>query len=69
MSVADRLVLAWGANAPLAALEVAKVAARATEYGVAPMCLGTTKSGQPRHPLMLAYDTELVPWVMSATKD
>lgn len=27
------------------------------------LCLGTTKSGEPRHPLMLAYATKLEPWV------
>lgn len=26
------------------------------------MCLGTAKDGHPRHPLMLAYDTPLIPW-------
>lgn len=25
-------------------------------------CLGTTKNGSPRHPLMLPYTTELQPW-------
>lgn len=25
-------------------------------------CLGTAKDGNPRHPLMLAYDTPLQPW-------
>ena len=28
-----------------------------------PMCLGTTKSGEPRHPLYVARDTPLAPWV------
>ncbi|MHC2215545.1 DUF1643 domain-containing protein [Rhizobium leguminosarum] len=27
-----------------------------------PMCWGTAQDGQPRHPLMLAYATPLVPW-------
>jgi hypothetical protein len=27
-----------------------------------PLCLGTTKAGQPRHPLMLRSDTPLVRW-------
>jgi hypothetical protein len=26
------------------------------------MCLGVAKDGHPRHPLMLPYDTPLVPW-------
>ncbi len=29
-------------------------------------CLGTTKSGEPRHPLMLAYSTEMVKWQQPA---
>lgn len=28
-----------------------------------PMCLGTTRRGEPRHPLYVAADTQLVPWV------
>lgn len=26
------------------------------------MCLGTSADGNPRHPLMLPYATELMPW-------
>lgn len=29
----------------------------------APMCLGVTKRGEPRHPLYVAADTRLVPWL------
>jgi hypothetical protein len=29
----------------------------------APMCLGTTQRGEPRHPLYVTGDTQLVPWV------
>jgi len=28
-----------------------------------PMCLGITQHGEPRHPLYVARDTQLVPWV------
>ena len=28
-----------------------------------PMCLGTTQRGEPRHPLYISADTQLVPWV------
>ena len=31
-------------------------------FGRPLMCLGTAKDGHPRHPLMLAYDTPLMPW-------
>lgn len=33
-----------------------------TKAGANPMCWGTALDGQPRHPLMLAYVTPLVPW-------
>lgn len=26
------------------------------------MCFGHTKAGDPKHPLMLGYDTRLIPW-------
>lgn len=32
------------------------------EAGAKPMCWGISLDGQPRHPLMLAYATPLVPW-------
>lgn len=53
-----RTVLAWGANLR---------ADRLAEIGLIPgvewaRCLGVTKSGMPRHPLMLPYDTPLIPY-------
>ena len=27
-----------------------------------PLCLGTTRLGQPRHPLYVSHETTLVPW-------
>jgi hypothetical protein len=33
-----------------------------SQAGARPMCWGTALDGQPRHPLMLAYATPLVPW-------
>lgn len=35
---------------------------RISESGVEAKCFGLTKSGDPKHPLMLGYDTELQPW-------
>lgn len=32
--------------------------------GREPLCLGTTKDGQPRHPLMLRNDAQLQPWAV-----
>lgn len=62
---ADIHIVAWG---PLSKLpkplrnrwrEVTDVLLSA---GAKPMCWGTALDGQPRHPLMLAYATPLVPW-------
>jgi len=62
---ADIHIVAWG---PLAKLpknlrnrwrDVVDVMNRA---GCKPMCWGTAQDGQPRHPLMVAYATPLVPW-------
>jgi len=33
-----------------------------TDSGKPVLCLGKTKSGDPKHPLMLGYDTALVKW-------
>lgn len=54
------VIVAWGAY-PLAllpdhALDVV------TAFPIPLMCLGTTASGAPKHPLYLAADTPLVEW-------
>lgn len=65
MREAPVVIAAWG---PLAKLPPHlrgrwyKVATIAERAGATLMCLGTAQDGQPRHPLMLAYDTPLVPW-------
>lgn len=59
-------IVAWGPLSKLPAplrgrwREVTDVLLSA---GAKPMCWGTAMDGQPRHPLMLAYTTPLVPWV------
>ena len=56
------VVMAWGGSLPntmIAREAVVNVAALA---GLGWMCLGRTKGGQPRHPLMLAYSTERRVW-------
>lgn len=62
---ADIHIVAWG---PLSKLpkplrgrwrSVVDVLLKA---GAKPMCWGTALDGHPRHPLMLAYATPLVPW-------
>jgi hypothetical protein len=52
------LVAAWGANADRR--RVVEVLAMVTRTGAQLQCLGTTKGGQPRHPLFVRGDTPLV---------
>ena len=65
MRDADVVVAAWG---PLTKLprhlrtRWQAVASIADEIGKPLMCWGTAQDGQPRHPLMLAYETPLVAW-------
>lgn len=65
MAQADVVVAAWG---PLAKLPRGlrdrwrAVVAIADRVGKPLKCWGTAQDGQPRHPLMLAYDTPLVDW-------
>lgn len=61
------VVAAWGAcggaaNQRLLAPRVSWFRSLARDLGVPLQCLGTTRTGAPRHPLMLAYDTPLRPW-------
>jgi hypothetical protein len=65
LSDADIVIAAWG---PLAKLPkdlrrrwrtVAKIADRLNKPL---MCFGTAQDGQPRHTLMLAYETPLIEW-------
>jgi hypothetical protein len=59
---ASMVVAAWGANAPKVHPDREKfVRLLLQEYGPI-YCLGTTKGGQPRHPLYLPKDTELEDW-------
>ena len=54
--IADHTVVAWGhwGRHPRA-IEVARLFE-------APLCLGVTKAGHPRHPLFVRRETMLVPW-------
>jgi hypothetical protein len=62
---ADVFVPCWG---PLAKLPLhlrgrwREVVAIAERVGKPMLCFGTAQDGQPRHTLMLAYSTPLVPW-------
>jgi hypothetical protein len=70
------VVLAWGAcGGPKVArlLEEREKAALRVLRAAAPpprvACLGHTQSGAPRHPLMLAYATPLIPLPVVTTED
>ncbi len=59
---ADVVIYAWGGKRP------EPVAHRASTIsnrflGEIPQCLGKTRDGWPRHPLMLRYRTPLVSWM------
>ncbi|MDX1816071.1 MAG: DUF1643 domain-containing protein [Marinobacter sp.] len=57
------LVCAWGGNAkPERVQEVIRILEGA---GARLWCLGTTKSGAPRHPLYIKADQKLLPWPQS----
>ncbi len=59
------VVCAWGrwtgAVGRLVAARVPIVLGMIRKAGLTPMCLGVSADGSPRHPLMLAYATPLVP--------
>ncbi len=55
-----RTIVAWGSHG--------RLRGRSAEVGpllAAPMCLGTTQGGEPRHPLYVGGEAPLVPWVPS----
>lgn len=58
---AQIVVCAWGAH-HMAAFVVRAIVAALRGRGVEPRCLGTTKSGAPRHPLYVRGGTPLVPF-------
>lgn len=58
-------IVAWGpaSKLPKALRTRWRSAADVLEaVGASPLCWGIAKDGQPRHPLMVAYATPLVPW-------
>lgn len=60
------VVCAWGAwtgrIGKLVAARAPVVLAMIRDAGIAPLCLGRSGDGSPRHPLMLAYATQLEPF-------
>jgi len=66
MSDADVIVAAWGPTAKLPKPlrnRWRDIAAMSDTVGKTLHCFGVAQDGQPRHTLMLAYDTPLIPWV------
>lgn len=58
---ADYVVCGWGAEA-IAAETGATIAKFLNSYGKQPVCLGTTQSGAPRHPLYQKGSTVPTPY-------
>lgn len=63
-----RTVVAWGAHKMATAERIRILADAATTAGTTLWCLGTTKSGAPRHPLYVKADQPLVPWLLAARR-
>jgi hypothetical protein len=62
---ADIVIAAWGSSnklPPSLQYRIGEVVAMAESLGVELWCFGVCGDGQPRHTLMLAYDTPLVRW-------
>lgn len=59
---ASRVVVAWGAPGGIFAARVARVVQLLKSAGRDLYCMGTTKDGSPRHPLMLPYSAQLQHW-------
>jgi hypothetical protein len=61
-AAATRTIVAWGAGGGLygRSRAVAPLLDR-------PLCLGTTRRGEPRHPLYVAGDAPLMPWINPAS--
>ena len=58
----DLVVAAWGAFVPFNRTH----AAARLLVGVELVCLGTTKNGNPRHPLYVPHQTKPVPFALSS---
>ncbi len=69
MRDADIIVAAWGPLAKLPnhlRIRYRKILVIADRVGKPLMCFGTAQDGQPRHTLMLSYETKLAVWRKAA---
>ena len=57
-----RCVAAWGSWQRAIRQRLEPGIAAIKRYGMQLQCFGLTKSGEPRHPVRLPYDTPLVPF-------
>ncbi len=64
VSMLTRLVVAWGERVGGKRLARHYTRAAVLLSMLSPYCLGTNKSGQPKHPLYLRNDAEMMPWRM-----
>lgn len=60
---ADKVIAAWGALSRQLTRWSKIVLDLMKEDDIKLWCLGTTKDGQPRHPLYVRGDTKLMPWI------
>lgn len=68
-STDPRLIFAFGADRRIDTDIVKVIWTMANDAGLKPLCLGTTKSGAPRHPLYVKGDTPFEPWDLHAYLD
>ena len=59
-----RTIAAWGSGGNL--YDRSSQVARLLDH---PLCLGTTRLGQPRHPFYVSRETTLVPWTAPLTPE
>ncbi|MCW1927365.1 DUF1643 domain-containing protein [Bhargavaea beijingensis] len=62
ISGADKIIVSWGIHGRRNR-RYQDILEYIQEAGKVPYCLGKTKCGMPRHPLMLAYATQLIEYV------
>ena len=65
---AQRVVVGWGAFGARHPERVEAVVVALQSFATGLWCLGTTRSGQPRHPLYVRGDTPLEPWTPPAAR-